>query len=131
MSTGSSLGANQSLSSFRHSGSSCEWAKGKLLASNFSLDGSMVPRTVTRTVNHRCEERVDAGSRTAVLTFRGRRHVVRLVNTSSSGAMLIFPEVPNIGEEVRLQMLDHGQLSAQVRWVRDGRVGISFDRPVG
>ena len=105
--------------------------KGGQLASNFSLDGSMIPRTATRSVNHRCEERVDAISLTAVLTFRGRRHVVRLVNTSPSGAMLIFPDVPNIGEEVCLQMLDHGQLRAQVRWVRDGRVGISFDRPVG
>ena len=104
--------------------------KGKQLASNFSLDGSMIPRTVTRTADHRCEERVDAGSQTAVLTYRGRRHVVRLVNTSSSGAMLVFPDVPNIGEEVCLQMLEHGQLSAQVRWVRDGRVGVSFDLPV-
>lgn len=104
---------------------------GKQLASNFSLDGSMIPRSASRTADHRCEQRVDAGSRTAVLTFRGRRHVVRLVNTSASGAMLIFPDVPNIGEEVGLQVLDHGQLSAQVRWVRDGRVGVSFDRRIG
>lgn len=101
------------------------------LASNFSLDGSMIPRTVSRSVNHRCEDRVDAESLTAVLTFRGRRHVVRLVNTSPSGAMLVFPDVPNIGEEVALHILDHGQLSAQVRWVRDGRVGVSFDQPIG
>lgn len=101
------------------------------MASSFSLDGSMIPRTVRRNVNHRAEERVDAGSQTAVLTFRERRHVVRLINTSSSGAMLIFPEVPNIGEEVGLQLLDFGQLTAQVRWVRDGRVGVSFDRPIG
>jgi hypothetical protein len=105
--------------------------EGKQLASNFSLDGSMIPRTACRSVNHRCEERVDAGSLTGVLTFRGRRHVVRLVNTSPSGAMLVFPEVPNIGEQVALHILDHGQLSAQVRWVRDGRVGVSFDQPIG
>lgn len=101
------------------------------MASNFSLDGSMIARSACRSADHRCEMRVDAGSQTAVLTFRGRRHVVRLVNTSASGAMLIFPHVPNIGEEVELQMLDHGQLSAQVRWVREGRVGVSFDRPIG
>lgn len=98
------------------------------LASSFSLDGAMIPRHVQRTANHRCEERVEAGSMTAVLTFRGRRHVVRLVNTSPSGAMLVFPHVPHIGEEVSLQLLEQGQVSAQVRWVRDGRVGVSFDR---
>jgi hypothetical protein len=40
--------------------------------------------------------------------------------------MVIFPYVPHIGEKLRLQLLDRGQVSAQVRWVRDGRVGLSF-----
>jgi hypothetical protein len=34
--------------------------------------------------------------------------------------------VPHIGEKLRLQLLDRGQVSAQVRWVKDGRVGLSF-----
>jgi hypothetical protein len=61
------------------------------------------------------------------MEFRGRKHVVRLVNTSPSGAMVIFPQVPHIGEQVTLQLLDRGQVFAMVRWVRDGRIGISFD----
>lgn len=97
------------------------------MAASFSLDGRMIPRTVKRMVDERSEERVQAATGTAVLEFRGRRHVVRLVNRSSCGAMVIFPLVPHIGEEVSLQLLDRGQVLAKVRWVRDGRIGISFD----
>jgi hypothetical protein len=92
-----------------------------------SLDGGMIPRSVKRMLDERTEERVPAASETAVMDFRGRKHVVRLINTSPSGAMVIFSLVPHIGEQVSLQLLDQGQVSARVRWVRDGRVGISFD----
>ena len=97
------------------------------MAARFSLDGAMIPRTVKRMIDHRAEDRVPAGSETAVMEFRGRKHVVRLVNRSSAGAMVIFPLVPHIGEQVSLQLLDEGQVSAKVRWVRDGRIGINFD----
>lgn len=89
----------------------------------------MIPRTAQRTVDERSEERFEARAGTAVMAFRGRNHVVRLVNVSPSGAMVIFATVPHIGEEVALQMLDRGRLSAKVRWVRDGRVGVSFLSP--
>jgi hypothetical protein len=93
----------------------------------FSLDGGMIPRTVKRILDERAEERSPAQSETAVMEFRGRKHVVRLVNTSPSGAMVIFSQVPHIGEQVSFQLLDRGQVFAMVRWVRDGRIGISFD----
>ena len=93
----------------------------------FSLDGGMIPRTVKRMFDERTEERFEADAQTAVMEFRGRKHVVRLVNTSPSGAMVIFSLVPHIGEQVSFQLLDRGQVFAMVRWVRDGRVGISFD----
>jgi hypothetical protein len=87
----------------------------------------MIPRTVKRMLDERCEERFPASSPTAAMDFRGRRHVVRMINTSPSGAMVIFALVPHIGEQVSLQLLGHGQVPATVRWVRDGRVGVSFD----
>jgi hypothetical protein len=96
------------------------------MASSFSLDGGMIPRRVKRTADHRDEERVDAQSQTAVLEFRGRRHVVRLVNISRSGAMVIFSLIPNIGEPIKLQLIGHGHVDGQVRWVRDGRIGVGF-----
>jgi PilZ domain len=95
--------------------------------SKFSLDGGMIPRTVKRMFDERGELRDEVESQTAAMEFRGRKHVVRLVNTSPSGAMVIFSLVPHIGEHVELQLLDRGQVSAKVRWVRDGRIGISFD----
>ncbi len=96
------------------------------MASSFFLDGSMIPRTEKRSIDERTEVRYPSLSSTAVLEFRGRKHVVRLVNVSSSGAMVIFAQVPNIGERLLLQVLDRGPVWAQVRWVRDGRIGVSF-----
>jgi hypothetical protein len=86
----------------------------------------MIPRAEKRTIDERSEPRYPSASNTAVLEFRGRKHVVRLVNVSASGAMVIFPYLPNIGERLPLQILDRGVVSAQVRWVRDGRIGLSF-----
>lgn len=100
------------------------------MASKFTLDGGMIPRSVKRSADHRQEERYPAASGTAMLDFRGRRHVVRLANLSASGAMVIFPHVPHIGEKLTLQLLECGQVSAQVRWVKDGRIGVSFAPPL-
>lgn len=97
------------------------------MATKFSLSGTMIPRTVKRSVDQRAEERLDAEAETGVLSFRGRNHVVRLVNISTSGAMVIFPHVPNIGEQVRLRLCDRGSVSGTVRWVRDGRIGVGFE----
>jgi hypothetical protein len=100
------------------------------VASGFFLDGAMIPRTAERTIDERTELRRAAVSGTAVLDFRGRKHVVRLINISASGAMVIFPHIPNIGERLVLQLLDRGLVSAQVRWVKEGRIGLSFDAPL-
>jgi hypothetical protein len=100
------------------------------VASGYFLDGSMIPRTEKRAIDERNEVRYPSASSTAVLEFRGRKHVVRLINVSSSGAMVIFPHVPNIGERLPLQILDRGRVTAQVRWVRDGRIGMSFAVPL-
>lgn len=98
--------------------------------SSFSLDGSMVPRAVMRQADHRDEVRVDAQSQTAVLEFRDRKHVVRLVNISRSGAMIIFSLIPHIGETIRLQLIGRDQVDGRVCWVRDGRIGVSFAAPL-
>ncbi len=100
------------------------------MASGFFLDGAMIPRSAARIIDERTELRHAAVSSTAVLLFRERKHVVRLINISSSGAMVIFPHIPNIGERLTLQLLDRGLVSAQVRWVKDGRIGLSFDAPL-
>ena len=74
--------------------------------------------------------RRETESQTAVLEMRGRRHVVRLVNISQSGAMVNFSHMPHIGEEVVLHLLGRGRISGHVRWVRDGRIGVNFAAPL-
>ena len=71
----------------------------------FGLDGGMIPRTVKRMFDERSEARVPVGSATAVMEIRGRRHVVRLVNASSSGAMIVCPLEPYIDEPLILRCL--------------------------
>ncbi len=96
------------------------------VAGKFSLDGGMIPRTVRRVFDERGEPREPFASQTAVLAHRGRNHVVKVLNVSNSGAMVIFPVLPHIGEAVTLQLLDWGQVHGSVRWVRDGKIGINF-----
>src|SRR5439155_1093318 len=91
------------------------------VASGYFLEGSMIPRSEARSIDERAELRSPSASSTAVLEFRGRKHVVRLINVSSSGAMVLFPHVPNIGERLPLPVLDrvrerlHGGCGGAVR----------------
>ena len=96
------------------------------MGAKFSLDGGMIPRTVKRMFDERFEERIETDSQTAVLEHRGRKHVVRLVNVSGWGAMVIFSGMPHIGEEVTLQLLGRDAVTGHVKWVRDGRIGVNF-----
>ena len=89
------------------------------------LDGSIIPRAVRRIFDERSEPREAAGE-TATLELRGSRHKVQLVNLSPSGAMVIFPLMPHIGEAVTLQLSGRGQVPGNVCWVRDGRIGVNF-----
>ena len=100
------------------------------MAAKFSLVGSMIPRTVTRMFDQRSEQRMQPNTEHAVLEHRGQEHAVRLLNISSSGAMVAFQIVSHIGERVRLHMLGRESAAGFVRWVRDGCVGINFDAPL-
>ena len=100
------------------------------MPSRFHLHGDMIPRSVKRMFDERGEERIDAGSKSAVLSLRKRNHVVALMNLSRSGAMIRFAGEAHIGESVSLQLLDRGAIAGQVRWLRDGRMGVSFAQPL-
>ena len=100
------------------------------MTSRFQLHGSMIPRTVKRMFDERSEQRMETESQTAILSLRGRNNIVGLVNLSSSGAMLRFTGEAHIGESVSLQLLDRGTIDGQVRWLRDGRMGVYFARPL-
>lgn len=98
--------------------------------SKFQLHGGMIPRTVRRMFDHRSEPREEAVPLKALLSLRGKNHPVELVNLSPSGAMVLYAGDARIGEAVRLQLIDRGGTDGQVRWLRDGRMGIYFERPL-
>jgi hypothetical protein len=100
------------------------------MSSRFHLHGDMIPRAVKRVFDERAEERIEAASSTGVLSLRQRNHVVTLVNLSRSGAMIRFAGDAHIGESVSLQLLDRGAIAGHVRWLRDGRMGVSFLQPL-
>jgi hypothetical protein len=100
------------------------------MSSRFQLHGGMIPRTVKRVFDERSEQRIEAESHAVVLSLRGRNHVVTLVNLSRSGTMLRFGGEAHIGECVSLQLLDRGTIAGQVRWLRDGRMGVYFATPL-
>lgn len=92
----------------------------------FRLSGAMIPRRVKRMFDQREDVRVPPDPNQAILGWRGKSQAVKVVNVSDGGAMLLLDEVPHIGERVTLQLVDRGLIAGQVRWVRDGRVGVNF-----
>ena len=94
------------------------------------LDGAMVPRSVSRNVDHRSEPRTDVDRQTATLGLRGRKHTVELVNVSASGAMLTLSLIPHIGETISVEIAGRGRADGYVCWVRDGRIGVTFSTPL-
>ena len=92
-----------------------------------SLTGIAIPRSESRTSNHRSEDRQPNLVSDAALTIRRRKVDVEVVNVSSKGAMLRSTEEAYIGERVTIRFADCNRLVATVRWVKDGRVGLEFD----
>lgn len=100
------------------------------MAGKSGRGGGWIPRALRRLLDEREESRAEGSLQNAVLTHRGRDHVVRVSNVSSSGAMVAYSEIAAIGDAVTLLLLDHGAVAGQVRWVRDGHVGINFAAPL-
>jgi hypothetical protein len=104
--------------------------EGACVSAKFSPEAAIIPRSVKRLLDGREEARLDCQSQTALLSHGGRRQIVRMVNCSRSGAMVIFAGMTHIGDPVRLQLLDRGEVDGAVRWARDGRIGIQFTTPL-
>ncbi len=81
-------------------------------------------------IDERGEERIATSSQTAALCRDGRRRLVRLINLSRSGAMIANSDALAVGDRVTLQLIDHGEVEAEVRWTQDGRAGLHFARPL-
>ena len=80
-----------------------------------------------RVIDGRSAPRSPAQLQAAVLTVDGQSNAVRIIDHSESGAMVQSEIVLRAGTMVTLQLLDREPRRGQVRWSREGRIGISFD----
>jgi hypothetical protein len=92
---------------------------------------SGIAKRLRRLIDQRDERRSDGPAQSAVLAHDGGRHQVGIVDLSASGAMIRHRGTLAEGSDVILHLLDHGAVKGQVRWVRDGCVGVSFTDPIG
>lgn len=76
--------------------------------------------------DQRSEPRLEGTVDCSTLFFRGRAHVVPVVNISTRGAMIRSAIAPSIGERVIIRFEGCSPLHAIVRWARDGRIGLGF-----
>lgn len=100
------------------------------LGEGLRLEGTMVPRRVTRLYDQRREPRATI-TVLGELECRGTACAVRTANLSASGAMIEYAAVLHIGECVALTLPGEAPRQAIVRWVRNGRIGLHFDATVG
>lgn len=83
-------------------------------------------KALKRLIDTRREPRRPLAQR-ATLSIAGKDHQVPLLDISPSGAMVGFERPLEAGETVLIHVLDREPLRGQVRWSREGRVGIGFD----
>jgi hypothetical protein len=103
--------------------------KGKAKGEGASLGGLTriaIRREEARVTNQRAEDRIRDRVEQSIIHFRRRKHVVRVVNVSSRGAMIESDIEPRIGETLDIQFTDENRTRCLVRWLREGRIGLEF-----
>jgi len=91
-----------------------------------SLAAIPVKRVESRSCNQRSEERRRDLVDSTTLYFRRQKLEVAVVNVSSQGVMVEAAIEPRIGESLDIQFADCNRTRAEVRWVREGRIGLEF-----
>lgn len=90
-----------------------------------SLTAVPVAREVSRQVNQRAGDRHPVGEAVNVVQI-GRGHQCKLVNLSSSGAMIECQEPLQLWDQVELQLGPSSRVEAVVRWIKGDRYGMEF-----
>lgn len=104
--------------------------KSRLTASTAAEDESFaevtVRREAVRQANHRDSDRHRLHDTRIELLHAGCRQVVTLVNLSGGGAMIEGADGLQLWDEITLVLGECGKVSAAVRWIRGGRIGLEF-----
>ncbi len=85
-----------------------------------------VPRSETRTANHRDDDRHRLTEENASVRHDGQDHVVELINLSGGGAMIRADFMPRLWDRVDLALAEGAEIECAVRWLRGDRVGLEF-----
>src|SRR3954454_22127267 len=85
-----------------------------------------IKRQEARVTNQRTEDRHRDVVEESTIIFRRKRHVVRVVNVSSRGAMIEADIEPHIGESLDILFTDETKTRCAVRWIREERIGVEF-----
>ncbi len=94
-----------------------------------SLTSVAVARTAARVTDSRREDRLRDLADAVTLTFRRKKHQVKVINLSSLGAMLEVEEIePRIGELLHIQFADCNKTRCTVRWIKERRIGVEFEQ---
>lgn len=89
-----------------------------------SLARLMIHRAERRTTNQRREDRHWGVVDRALVVFRRKKTLVKVVNISTSGLMIESDIVPRIGETLFVEFEGFSRLEGTVCWVKQGRIGL-------
>lgn len=85
-----------------------------------------VPRSESRSQDHRDDDRHRLDQESITVRFDGEEHQVDLINLSGGGAMIRADFAPRLWERVDLIFDEGAEIECAVRWLRDDRVGLEF-----
>lgn len=91
-----------------------------------SLGSVEIPRAQGRATHQREEDRFSSINETASATWRDATCEVTIKNISSKGVQIKTEKPANIGEVISLTISDCDPINCEVRWVRDGAIGLEF-----
>jgi PilZ domain-containing protein len=101
-------------------------------SSEAAFESTMVSlsTSVPRPAERRSDERMSALLRVGKLTgASSEEQLIKVKNLSAGGLMAIVSQVPEIGEQVAVE-LSSQKIPASVVWTRDELIGVKFDQNV-
>jgi hypothetical protein len=93
-------------------------------ANGGSLAGIAIARAERRMTNQRREDRHRGVVDRAMIVFRRKKLLAKVVNISPSGVMIEAEIMPRIGETVGVEFEGMPRIEGVVRWIREGRIGL-------
>ena len=90
------------------------------------LSAVSIGRRDTRSTHQRNEDRYVLSGTKAVAKIDEDKHDVEILNLSSNGVMIAHDGAPEIGQRISIAFDDCAPISAEIRWIRAGRIGMEF-----